>query len=161
MNDSRGSETTNVRLRMQLLAILVLGLLGTAAELLLAAHTETLWQWTPLVLIGLALLNSIWILASSGAAAIHSWRLLMVLFILSGFTGLYLHGQAKVEFKKEADPSLGGPRLLWEAMRSISPPALAPGFMIQAGLIGLLFTWRHPALNPDASRTLKTTGEEK
>ncbi|HZD04163.1 MAG TPA: hypothetical protein VE173_04570, partial [Longimicrobiales bacterium] len=42
-------------LRSILLALVVLGLLATGAELLLPGHTETVWQLLPLVVIGVAL----------------------------------------------------------------------------------------------------------
>jgi hypothetical protein len=70
----------------------------------------------------------------------------MLLFVLSGATGIVLHCRAKIEFKREVDPSLGGVGLFWEAMKSQAPPALAPGVMIQMGLLGLAYIYRHPGL---------------
>jgi hypothetical protein len=35
--------------------------------------------------------------------------------------------------------------LLWKVM-SGAAPALAPGAMVQLGLLGLIYTFRHPAL---------------
>src|SRR6266536_3179996 len=37
--------------RSMLLAILLIGLTGTGAELLLLNHVESLWQWVPVLLI--------------------------------------------------------------------------------------------------------------
>jgi hypothetical protein len=70
----------------------------------------------------------------------------MVAFIAAGLAGVYLHYQGSVEFKLESNPSLAGWQLFWQAIRSKTPPALAPGVMIQLGLIGLAYTYRHPAL---------------
>jgi hypothetical protein len=42
-------------------------------------------------------------------------------------------------------PDVTGWPLFWEAIRGATP-ALAPGAMVQLGLIGLAFTIRHPAL---------------
>jgi hypothetical protein len=50
-----------------------------------------------------------------------------------------LHFQGSAEFKLESNPTLKGWELFWAAMRSKAPPPLAPGVMIQLGLIGLAF----------------------
>ena len=63
--------------------------------------------------------------------------------------GFYFHFQGSVEFKLESNPTLNGWQLFWAAMRSKAPPALAPGVMIQLGVIGLAFAYRHPALKSD------------
>jgi hypothetical protein len=44
------------------------------------------------------------------------------------------------------DAALSGLALYQKAILAKSPPALAPGAMIQLGLIGLAYTFRHPAL---------------
>jgi hypothetical protein len=52
-----------------------------------------------------------------------------------------------VEFQRDIDPSMGELALMRKAIRAKSPPALAPGAMIQLGLIGLTSTYRHPRLS--------------
>jgi hypothetical protein len=69
----------------------------------------------------------------------------MVLFVVAGALGIYYHYAANVEFQREVDPSLVGTALFWKAMAAKAPPALAPGSMAQLGLIGLAYTFRHPA----------------
>ncbi len=69
----------------------------------------------------------------------------MALFIVAGILGLYLHYRGNVEFALERDPSLTGARLIWKALRGATP-ALAPGALAQLGLMGLVFTYGHPAL---------------
>jgi hypothetical protein len=59
-----------------------------------------------------------------------------------------LHFQVNMEFQLEMDPALAGMALFRTAILAKSPPALAPGAMIQLGLIGLAYTFRHPALVP-------------
>ncbi len=135
-----------MRLRGGLLAILFLGMAGAAAELWLAGHTEDLWQWVPLALLGAGFVIAIWCAAAANAAAIRSLQLVMILFIASGFAGIALHMRAKMEFKQESDPSLTGWRLLVGSLESKTPPPLAPAAMIHLGLIGLLYAYRHPAL---------------
>jgi hypothetical protein len=66
----------------------------------------------------------------------------MLVFLAAGAAGLYYHYRANVEFQLESDPSLTGRALLWKVMRAKVPPALAPGVMVQLGLIGLVYTYR-------------------
>ena len=69
----------------------------------------------------------------------------MILFVLSGLVGLILHYQGNAEFELEMYPSLNGLELFWEAIRGATP-TLAPGTMIQLGLLGWVYTIRHPQL---------------
>jgi hypothetical protein len=145
------------RLRHLLFYILLLGLFGTGAELFLVEHTEDAWQWIPVLLVPVAVLALLWLAAAPTSRLLLLWRGLMFLFIVSGFLGLGLHWKGKLEFKQETDPSLTGLKLFWEAMKPQSPPALAPGIMLQIGLLGLAYAFRHPA----ASHSSKDTGENK
>lgn len=130
---------------MLILLVFLLGMAGTAAELLLISHTEDPWQWSPLALFAVSLMLLGWHAASRSAASLRAWQAVMLLFILSGGIGFWLHLQAKIEFQQEVNPSLAGVALYRKALESVSPPALAPGMMVQLGLLGLAFAWRHPA----------------
>jgi hypothetical protein len=55
------------------------------------------------------------------------------------------HYQGNMEFELETYPSISGLALFKEAMMGATP-ALAPGTMIELGLIGLAYTYRHPLL---------------
>jgi hypothetical protein len=134
-------------LRRFLWLILFLELVAIEAELLLSAHIADLWQWVPVVLIAAGILLLCWCVIDQRLAPIRALQSLMALFVLSGFLGLFLHFRAKMEFQLEVNPSLGGASLIWEAARSISPPTLAPGIMIQMGLLGFVYAYRHPALH--------------
>jgi hypothetical protein len=70
----------------------------------------------------------------------------MLLFLISGVVGMYLHFEVNMEFQLEMDPALSGTALFRKAILAKTPPALAPGAMIQLGLIGLAYTFRHPAM---------------
>jgi hypothetical protein len=50
------------------------------------------------------------------------------------------------EFQLEIDPSLPRWELFKKVMRAQAPPALAPGVMMQLGLVGLVALYRHPTL---------------
>jgi hypothetical protein len=55
-----------------------------------------------------------------------------------------LHYRANQKFELEADPNMTGFALFSKVMTGAAP-ALAPGAMIQLGLLGLVYTFRHPA----------------
>ncbi|HEX8028401.1 MAG TPA: hypothetical protein VF491_08070 [Vicinamibacterales bacterium] len=134
--------------RRILLAILNLGVVGISAELLLLGHDEDFNQLIPLALAGATLAMSAAVGLKPGSATIRIFQMVMVLLVLSGAVGMYLHFQVNVEFQLEMDPALKGMALLQKAILAKTPPALAPGAMTQLGLIGLAYTYKHPALGP-------------
>jgi hypothetical protein len=129
--------------RRMLLGILVLGLIGTAVELLLLKHDEELIQWVPLVSIALALAALAWHAVRPSSASLLAVQAVMGLFLAAGLAGVFFHYRANVEFQLESDPSLRGRALLWKVLESKVPPALAPGVMVQLGLLGLAYTYRY------------------
>lgn len=149
-----------------LLAILLIGLVGTTTELLLLKHVEGPAQFIPLVLIAIAFVAIAWLALDSGLASLRVFQTTMVLFIGAGLLGMYLHYHANVEFQHEVDPALAGRELLVKAMTAKTPPALAPGSMSQLGLIGLAYAYRYPlrrrhdANTPRAAVRRGTSGEE-
>ena len=159
----RGRSDKEVRtvslIRAMLLTIFILGSVGSGAELLLLNHVESLLQWIPLFLILLSFVVLGWHLVGRTPASTRAIQGAMVAFIAAGLAGFYFHYQGSVEFKLESNPSLAGWRLFWEAIRVKAPPALAPGVMIQLGLIGLAYTYRHPALFAAPETKLKDEGE--
>ena len=132
--------------RRILLAILVIGVIGISAELALLNHVEDFNQWIPLGLSALTLLLSTVVAIRPTAAAIRMFQFVMLLLIVSGAVGIYLHYGATTEFQLEMDPTLTGFALFKKAIVAKAPPALAPGAMTQLGLSGLAYTFRHPAL---------------
>ncbi len=80
------------------------------------------------------------------SATVRVFQSVMVLLIISGALGVYFHFRATAEFQLEMDPALAGWALFRKAIVAKAPPALAPGAMTQLGLIGLAYTFRHPAL---------------
>ena len=134
------------RVRRVLLAILAVGLAGTEAELVLLKHTDGVGQLLPVFLTGTSLLLVGWVAASRGTSSLHLLRAMMWLFVLSGLAGLVLHFKGNIQFEQESDPSIAGTALLRRAVMGATP-TLAPGAMIQLGLVGLVFLFRHPRLN--------------
>jgi hypothetical protein len=146
-------------IRAMLLMIFILGSVGSAAELLLLNHFESLLQWIPLLLILVSFVVLGWHAVRRTPASTRAIQGTMIAFIAAGFAGFYFHYQGSAEFKLESNPSLAGWRLFWEAIRGKAPPALAPGVMIQLGLIGLAYTYRHPALLASTKTKLNSEGE--
>jgi hypothetical protein len=135
--------TTLAGIRRILGAILLLGMSGTLMELLLLGHDEDSTQLIPLGLLGLGVAAVAWRAVSGSDASTIAVRGVMALFLVAGLLGVYYHYQANVEFQRETDPSIAGRALLAAVLRAKVPPALAPGIMVQLGLIGLAYTYRH------------------
>jgi hypothetical protein len=150
ISSSKRNEENNIlaAIRIIILTIFLIGSIGTGTELLLIEHTETIWQRLPLLLILLGVVVLIAHALIRKGLTIRIFQLTMILFILSGLIGLWLHYQGKMEFKLETNPSLSGMELFWETIKGATiPPVLAPGMMIQIGLLGLAYGYRHPAVN--------------
>jgi len=132
-------------LRKLILVLLLFGLAGTAGELLLLGHFEDWRQKLPLLAFGLGVLASLAALFRPGRASLRVLQIVMVGFVATGLLGLYYHYTGNAEFEVEMRPAIRGFELVWESLRGATP-ALAPGTMIQFGLLGLLHTFRHPLL---------------
>jgi hypothetical protein len=124
-----------------ILAVLTLGMVGLLAELLLIAHYEDATQWIPLVLlaVGLVALAIDRVLARGWTQLLV--QLTMVLVVAAGALGIYFHFHGSREFQLEMDPQMRGATLVWHVMRAKSPPTLAPGSMVQLGILGLGYAY--------------------
>jgi hypothetical protein len=134
------------RLRRFLLLLLGAEMIGVGAELLLISHWEDWWQRTPLVVLTGGLVVLCGHVICPNVTSTRAFQLVMLVFILTGALGMWLHYDGRVEFRLELDPSLAGWKLFRAAMTgSTTPPVLAPGMMIQMGCMGLACIYRHPA----------------
>lgn len=132
-------------MRTLLLGVVLLGEIGLLVELLLLEHYESVQELIPVVLIVLATAASLLLALRPSAGAVHVFRWLMVVSMAAAVLGTYLHYRSNWEFEREMDATAAVPATLWRAMRG-GTPALAPGALLQLGLLGLLVTYRHPAL---------------
>ena len=149
MDSSAIDESAQVplrRLQQLLLVLLAAGISGLELELVLLEHTESVWQWMPLVLLGAGLITTIAMLARPNRAMRLAFRAAMALLVIVGLLGVYLHFQGNIEFAREHDPAIKGLALIWESLRGATP-SLAPGAMAQLGVLGLL-TQRNVAPPP-------------
>lgn len=131
-------------LRQLLLALVFIGIAGLEVELALLRHAETTNQLIPHVALLTGLLSTVAVYVRPGPATLRPFQGVMFIFLVVGALGVYLHVQGNVEFALERDPSLTGAGLIWKALRGATP-ALAPGALAQLGLLGLLYSYRHPA----------------
>ena len=131
-------------LRKMLLAVFLLGALGTGIELVLLEHYAEIFQLVPLAMILAAIVVLAMWFVSGAPAVLRVFQVSMFLFLLAGVVGIYLHYNSNVEFELEMDPSATGWPLIWASLTG-AMPALAPGTMVQLGLVGLLYAYRHPA----------------
>jgi hypothetical protein len=127
------------RIRRWIFWVLVLGFIGTEAELLLLEHYDDPVQFVPLLLIVFGLATLLWYTKRRHPASLRAFRIVMWLFIIAGFAGTVLHFRGAAEFQLETDPTLGKWELVKKVMRVKAPPVLAPGVMLQLGLIGLAY----------------------
>ena len=142
--DSQPMIRPEQRLRQLVLWLLAAGLVGLGVELVLLEHYEDFWQLAPVVLIASNLLVVLWQAALPSWSSVQIFRVLMVAMLATGAIGIVLHYRANMEFQLEMSPGLTGMDLFLKSIHAKVPPALAPAAMAQLGLLGLLYTYRHP-----------------
>ena len=131
--------------RQLVLALVAFGIVGLEVELALLRHAESFSQWLPHVFLLIGLVATAAVYFRPGRGTLRSFQVLMVLYLLIGALGVFFHLKGNVEFALERNPALSGMSLVWKALRGATP-ALAPGALAQLGLLGLLYTYRHPSL---------------
>jgi hypothetical protein len=128
-------------LRGWILGILLLGLLGTVTELVLLSHYEQPLQLVPLVLIVAAVAAAGWEFRRQDLAGRRAMQIVMALFVLAGFAGFAAHFHGSAEYQLELNPDMSNWELLDKILRAKAPPLLAPGMMLQLGLLGLAYVF--------------------
>lgn len=139
-------------LRQLVLALVFIGIAGLEVELALLRHTESATQWIPHVALLIGLIATAVVYFRPAPATLRVLQVVMAGFLVVGALGVYLHLQGNVEFALERDPSLNGLSLIWKALRGATP-ALAPGALAQLGLLGLLYTYKHPVFGEHSTST--------
>jgi hypothetical protein len=142
MDAQRSAEAGAERielLRRWILAVMVLGLLGTITELVLLGHYEQPLQLVPLILIVAAVAVLAWEWRQRDTASRRAVQIVMALFVLAGFAGFVAHFVGSAEYQLELNPEMGTWELVEKVLRAKAPPLLAPGMMLQLGLLGLAY----------------------
>jgi hypothetical protein len=126
--------------------LVLFGIVGLEVELALLRHAESFTQWMPHICLLVGLVVTVAVYFRPTAGALRAFQATMVIYLLVGALGVVLHLKGNVEFALERNPSLTGLKLVWKALRGATP-ALAPGALAQLGLLGLLYTYKHPVLD--------------
>jgi hypothetical protein len=133
-----------------MLALLAFGCVGLLGELVILEHYEELNQYAPLILLSLTTLTIVWHWIAGGRPSLRTLQVVSLFLIISGAVGVYFHLTGNIEATKEFEPDLAGLPFWVDVIRGAAP-SLAPGTMVQFGLLGLLYAYRHPALSPKGS----------
>jgi hypothetical protein len=145
-------------MRVFLLVTLVVGLFGTGTELLLLGHVESVQQRIPLVLLAVSAVAAVWHVSRPTSASVRTLQAAMALCVCSGVIGVGLHAQGNEAFELEMYPAMRGRELAVKVLTGATP-VLAPGSMVLLGLIGLIHTYRHPSIDPDAEASFNQEGD--
>jgi hypothetical protein len=128
-------------LRRWILGVLVLGLVGTVTELILLGHYEQPLQLVPVILIVMAVAALVWHAIRHDAASLNALLIVMALFVLASFVGFVAHFHGSAEFQLDLNPSMSALELVEKVLHAKAPPLLAPGMMMQLGLLGLAYVF--------------------
>ena len=138
-------DPEKIALRQMILALILIGIVGLIAELLLLKHFDSWTQVIPLATLGAGLATTIIAARNPTRRALRAFTIVMTLFVLAGVLGLVLHFKGNIEWALERTPELRGTALIWKALTGATP-ALAPGALAQLGLLGLAWSYRHPGV---------------
>ena len=138
------------RIRVMLASLLTLGLAGTVIELVLLDHVEEWRQLLPFAAIGGATVMLAWVVLRPSRTSVRVFQAVMAALIAAGVAGVWFHYRGNLEFQMEMDATQRGLSLLLKVLGAKTPPALAPGVMVQLGLLGLVYTYRHPFLTKES-----------
>lgn len=116
-----------------------------AGELLFIGQYADPWQLAPRIVLALGVANVGWCAVAVGPLSLRVFRASTLLSVVCGVSGLWLHYRTNVQFESKIHPSLSGFQLFWVAMKGQVPPSVAPATVIQLGLLGLVYLYRHPA----------------
>lgn len=82
-----------------------------------------------------------WYAKRGDAASLRALKGIMGLFLIAGLLGLLLHFRGAAQFQIELDSTISKWELIKKVMRVEAPPVLAPGVMLELGLIGLAYAF--------------------
>jgi hypothetical protein len=128
------------------LALTAFGLVMTTVDLVFLEHYEEAVMLAPLAVNAVALAAVVLHAIGGSAATVRILQFAMLALLVTSAVGVVLHYRGSLEFQIDMDPTLSASELFWKVMHMKAPPTLAPGALAQLGLLGLLATYRHPAL---------------
>jgi len=125
--------------------IFLMGTAGAAAEMLLLGHVGDWTQQAPTGMLVAAMLVVGWYTVSRSRKVLRVFRALTWLLFFTGIVGILLHYRANAQVAREMYDGLQGLNLFREAIVG-SAPILEPGGVSLLGLLGWIYTFRHPVL---------------
>jgi hypothetical protein len=130
--------------RLLILAAIAAALIVSEAELLFVGHTgSNNGQVIAVVLVSLGLITVTCHAILRNTSSIVVLRLTMYPFLIFGIDGLFTHYHRAVQSVLKSQPALVGMPLVFATL-SGKIPLLAPGMLIEIGLLGLIYTFQHP-----------------
>lgn len=138
-----------IPLRQMIHGLVLLGIIGLIAELLLQKHFDTATQIIPLASLGAGLATTIVVARNPTPAAVRAFSITMIVFVIAGALGLVLHFKGNMEWVLERNPDFSGFKLIWKSLTGATP-ALAPGALAQLGLLGLAWSYGRTAVRSES-----------
>ena len=137
-------ETLQI-VRRILLMTLIGSMIGVEIELFLLDHLKPVMQLVPVLLMAFGLAVIGWYGITRNPASMKVFQATMGVCIATGVLGIFVHlGFSATEAAKK-DKTLQGFPLIRAALTGIAPP-FAPAALIEIGLVGLAYTFRHPVI---------------
>jgi hypothetical protein len=133
-------------LRRLLQALLAVGIVSIGTDLVFLEHYEDGWMLIPLGALAASLAALVVSVVMESPWTVRLFQATMAGLVLTGLVGVVLHYRGSLEFQVDMDPTLSAGALFWKVMHMKAPPTLAPGALVQLGLLGLASTYRHPVL---------------
>src|SRR6266550_1626900 len=81
----------NASLRQLLLGLVFIGIVGLEVELALLRHADSLTQWIPHVALMIGIISTAAVYFRPGPPMIRTFQVAMLIFVVAGVLGLYLH----------------------------------------------------------------------
>jgi hypothetical protein len=130
-------------IRASLLGILLFGLVGLIVELVFLRHTEGILELVPIWLMAASLVVVLWDAVRRSSVSRGLLLAMMIGFVVVGIAGTWLHYRANVGFERESNPGATTGEVYKKAVMGATP-TLAPGALVELGLVGLLFALLQP-----------------
>jgi hypothetical protein len=144
------SNRERLGVRALLLGLVLFGAAGLVAELYLMEHYDSWTQIVPFAVLGCGLAVGVPLAYRPTRRIVRGFQAVMWAVVLTGLVGLWLHYRGNAVFELEIAPSARGFDLVWDALRG-AIPTLAPGAFVPLGLLGIIWSYHHPAMCPGAS----------
>lgn len=135
-------------LRTLLLGLVGLGAAGLVVELALLEHWEETPQYAPFLVLALALGAAAVLWRRPGRQTLRAFQTVMALAVVAGMAGIGFHFRGNLAFEREIVPEASTAERFWAVIHGATP-LLAPGSLVQLGLVGLALTYAHPAARTD------------